>query len=89
MKIELKEFTIRDIVNGYENSDEEGVVAFGGRLDIRPKYQREFVYKEAQRNAVIDTIRNFSLNHQFFFNLENDEQEQILNYELFNLRWGR
>ena len=28
MKIELKEFTIRDIVNGYENSDEEGVVAF-------------------------------------------------------------
>ena len=47
MKIELKEFTIRDIVNGYENSDEEGVVAFGGRLDIRPKYQREFVYKEA------------------------------------------
>lgn len=63
MKIELKEFTIRDIVNGYENSDEEGVVAFGGRLDIRPKHQREFVYKEAQRNAVIDTIRKgFPLN---------------------------
>ena len=57
MKIELKEFTIRDIVNGYENSDEEGVVAFSGRLDIRPKYQREFVYKEAQRNAVIDIVR--------------------------------
>ena len=77
MKIELKEFTIRDIVNGYENSDEEGVVAFGGRLDIRPKYQREFVYKEAQRNAVIDTIRKgFPLNVMYW--VKNDGNYEVL-----------
>ena len=63
MKIELKEFTIRDIVNGYKNNDEEGVVGFGGKLNIRPKYQREFVYDDEKRNAVIDTIRKgFPLN---------------------------
>lgn len=28
MKIELKKFTIKDIINGYKNDDEEGVVAF-------------------------------------------------------------
>lgn len=77
MKIELKEFTIRDIVNGYENSDEEGVVAFSGRLDIRPKYQREFVYKEAQRNAVIDTIRKgFPLNVMYW--VKNDDNYEVL-----------
>ena len=77
MKIELKEFPIRDIVKGYENSDEEGVVAFGGRLDIRPKYQREFVYKEAQRNAVIDTIRkDFPLNVMYW--VKNDGNYEVL-----------
>ena len=77
MKIELKEFTIKDIVNGYENSDEEGVVAFSGRLDIRPKYQREFVYKEAQRNAVIDTIRKgFPLNVMYW--VKNDDNYEVL-----------
>lgn len=118
MTIELKEFTIEEIVKGYADDSEEGVVAFGGKLDIRPKYQREFVYKNEQRDAVIDTIRkgfplnvmywvkngdtyevldgqqrtisfceyvvgNFSVNHQFFFNLEDDEKEQILSYKLF------
>lgn len=77
MKIELKEFTIRDIVNGYENDEEEGVVAFGGRLDIRPKYQREFVYKEAQRNAVIDTIRKgFPLNVMYW--VKNGNNYEVL-----------
>ena len=57
MKIELKEITVREVANGYLDSDEEGVVGYGGLLDIRPKYQREFVYDEKKRNAVIDTIR--------------------------------
>lgn len=77
MKIELKEFTIKEIVNGYKNDDEEGVVAFGGRLDIRPKYQREFVYKEAQRNAVIDTIRKgFPLNVMYW--VKNGDNYEVL-----------
>lgn len=46
MKIELHEIKIRDIVNGYEDSRENGVVGYGGKLNIRPAFQREFVYKE-------------------------------------------
>ena len=30
--------------------------AYGGKLDIRPPYQREFVYKDKQRDAVIETL---------------------------------
>ena len=44
MKIDLHNITIRKVINGYKDSAEEGVVAYGGKLDIRPKYQREFVY---------------------------------------------
>ena len=67
MKIELKKILIKDVVKGYKNSDEEGVVGFGGKLNIRPKYQREFVYKDDKRNAVIETIKNgFPLNVMYW-----------------------
>ena len=70
--IELKQIPIRDVANGYVDSAENGVVGYGGKLNIRPAYQREFVYKEKQRNAVIDTItHNFPLNVMYW--CENDD----------------
>ena len=67
MKITLREINIKDITNGYINNDEEGVVGYGGKLNIRPKYQREFVYKDVQRDAVIDTVqKNFPLNVMYW-----------------------
>src|SRR4030065_2790901 len=67
MKIDLNKIPIREVIAGYKDSAEEGVVAYGGKLDIRPKYQREFVYKEKQRNAVIETIKNsFPLNVMYW-----------------------
>ena len=63
MKIDLHKIKIGKVIAGYKDSAEEGVVAYSGKLDIRPKYQREFVYKKKQRNAVIETIKNsFPLN---------------------------
>ena len=55
MKIELKEISIREVSDNYVDSAEEGVVGYNGKLNIRPKYQREFVYDEKKRNAVIST----------------------------------
>jgi len=67
MKIELKEITIREVVAGYADNAEEGVVGYGGLLNIRPKYQREFVYDDKKRNSVIDTIRkDFPLNVMYW-----------------------
>ncbi|MEK7615758.1 MAG: DUF262 domain-containing protein [Patescibacteria group bacterium] len=118
MKIELNKIPVRKVIAGYKDSAEEGVVAYDGKLDIRPKYQREFVYKGPQRDAVIETIKNdfplnvmywiktdqgnyevldgqqrtisigqyvngdFSLRDRFFHNLTDEEQKQILDYEL-------
>lgn len=67
MQIELHRVTVREVVNGYEDSNENGVVGYGGRLNIRPAFQREFVYKEKQRNAVIETIvKGFPLNVMYW-----------------------
>ena len=118
MKIELTKITVRELTKGYRDSDEEGVVGYGGLLNIRPKYQREFVYNEKQRDAVITTINNnfplnvmywavcdngtfevidgqqrtvsicqyvagdFAYNFRYFHNLQQDEQDKILDYEL-------
>lgn len=118
MQIELQKIAIRDMVAGYKDSGENGVVGYGGQLDIRPGFQREFIYKDKQRDAVVTTVtRDFPLNvmywavrddgtfeiidgqqrtisicqyvagvfsHQdrFFHNLRDDEQRQILDYQL-------
>lgn len=57
MKIIPLELTIRDVVSGYIDDSEEGVSGYDGRLNIRPAYQREFIYQDKQRDEVIRTIK--------------------------------
>ena len=52
MQIELHHITVRELTAGYEDNNENGVRAYGGRLDVRPPYQREFVYKERNRHRL-------------------------------------
>jgi len=67
MKIELHEITIKELSTGYKDSDENGVVGYGGKLNIRPSFQREFVYKDNQRDEVIKTVKNnFPLNVMYW-----------------------
>lgn len=78
MKIELKEITIRELANGYEDNAEGGVVGYGGKLDIRPPYQREFIYKDKQRDAVINTVKqDFPLNVMYWAVREDGDFEVI------------
>lgn len=118
MQIELHKITVGELTEGYADNAENGVCAYGGKLDVRPPYQREFVYKEKQRDAVIDTLTqgfplnvmywatredgtfeiidgqqrtisicqyvcgDFAFDMRYFHNLQPDEKEKILNYEL-------
>jgi hypothetical protein len=118
MKIQLQKVTVRDLTKDYKDNDEAGVVGYGGQLDIRPPYQREFIYKDKQRDAVITTVfknfplnvmywavrdegdfevidgqqrtisicqyvaGDFSYNGRYFYNLQPDEKNQVLDYEL-------
>lgn len=76
MKIQLNEIAIREVARGYVDNAEEGVVGYGGRLNIRPPYQREFIYDVAKRNAVLDTIRKgFPLNVMYWVKNEDGTYE--------------
>lgn len=78
MHIELHEITIRSIVDGYRDEDENGVTGYGGKLNIRPKYQREFIYGEEKRNAVIRTIqKGFPLNVMYWVKNEDGTFEVL------------
>ncbi|MEX2622298.1 MAG: DUF262 domain-containing protein [Acidimicrobiia bacterium] len=118
MEIKQVDVTVRELTDGYKDKNEDGVVAYGGRLDVRPPYQRECVYNDKQRKAVIHTATNdyplnvmywavrdnggfeiidgqqrtislcqyvsgeFAFDDRYFHNLQDDEKQQILDYEL-------
>lgn len=78
MKIELMNISIQEISNEYEDKLEEGVSGYSGKLDIRPPYQREFVYDDKQRSAVIDTVsKGFPLNVMYWA-VRNDGNFEII-----------
>lgn len=61
--VEHQNITIRDLVEGYVNDPYTGqVTALGGRLNVRPAYQREFVWDKGsatggkKQQALIDSI---------------------------------
>lgn len=63
MEIELQRIKVSEVCEGYADNDEEGVFGYHGKLNIRPPFQREFVYKDKQRDAVIETVmKGFPLN---------------------------
>ena len=71
MEIKKVSVTIRDLCEGYINESEtqieNAVMAYGGKLCVRPAFQRSFVYDKKQENAVIDTaMKGFPLNIMYW-----------------------
>ncbi len=78
MKIEQLHVTVGELCSGYFNDAEEGVKGYDDRLDIRPKYQREFVYKDAQRDEVIRTVmKGLPLNVMYWCRTGTDSYELL------------
>ena len=75
MTIDKQEITISKIVEGYVNNDEQGVRGYGGLLDIRPPYQREFIYNDKEQQAVINTVLNgYPLNVMYWVKRSEDAE---------------
>ena len=71
MNITKTTITIAELADGYTNDTDEdierGVYAYGGKLCVRPAFQRSFVYDKKQENAVIDTaLKGFPLNIMYW-----------------------
>ena len=75
LKIEEMKITVGEITKGYINNDEQGVRGYNGLLDIRPPYQREFIYNEQEQCAVINTVlHNYPLNIMYWVKRSNDAE---------------
>lgn len=73
MTIKQISVTVGEITRGYVNNDELGVRGYGGKLDIRPPYQREFIYNEKEQQAVITTVlNNYPLNVMYWVKRSSD-----------------
>ena len=79
MKVKHVKIKIKDLANRYKNDEETGqVIGYGDKLNIRPPYQREFVYNDDQRNEVIYTVmKNFPLNIMYWAKTEDDSFEVL------------
>ena len=75
MTIKQIEVTVGDIARGYINNEEQGVRGYGGQLDIRPPYQREFIYNENEQQAVISTVlKGYPLNVMYWVRRSEDAE---------------
>lgn len=75
MTIKQIDVTVGEITKGYINNEEQGVRGYGGLLDIRPPYQREFIYNENEQRAVIDTVlQNYPLNIMYWVKRSEDAE---------------
>lgn len=77
MEIEMHKIPVREIVKGFIDNT-EGCRAYSGRLNVRPAFQREFVYNDKQRKKVIDSIKkNFPLNVMYWVKVGEDAYEML------------
>lgn len=75
MTIEQIEVTVGEICKGYVNNDEQGVRGYNGLLDIRPPYQREFIYNDKEQQAVINTVlKGYPLNVMYWVKRSDDAE---------------
>ncbi len=55
IEVEKVKIKVRDIFNGYENKEGK-TIGYNGKLNIRPEFQREFIYNPEQEEAVIHSV---------------------------------
>ena len=84
MKIDKRSITVGELYSGYKDSGDDGVVAFDGELDIRPPYQREFVYNPEQQKAVIDTVLNEAPLSIIYWAVREPDESNPAKYEVLD-----
>ena len=88
-----RDLTIKDLVDSYAEDTKTGsVTAFGGKLNVRPPYQRAFIYEQDAQRAVINTVmEGFPLNVMYWakcddgtYELMDGQQRTISICKFFN-----
>ena len=79
MKISKELMTIRELSENYRDNNDGGVYGYDNGthiLCLRPEYQREYVFGDKQRNAVIDTVmKGFPLGLMYWSKVSDNQYE--------------
>lgn len=76
MKIERKQIKISELIDGYKDNGDEGIVAYGGKLDVRPSYQREYIYGPKDRDEVIRSVlKGYPINVMYWSKIDDNHYE--------------
>lgn len=81
MKTTLRNYTVREITDGFVYNELEGKGLFGlaGRLTIQPEYQRSYIYAEMNRDVgvISSLLKGYPLG-LIYFNKLNDDSLEVL-----------
>jgi hypothetical protein len=81
MKTELKQYSVREITEGFVYNELEGRGLFGlaGRLTVQPEYQRNYIYADGRRDvAVINSLlKSYPLGLIYFNKVSEDVLEVL------------
>jgi hypothetical protein len=78
MKIDTPIITIGDLVKDYKDKGEEGVFAYGGKLNVRPAFQRAFVYEPDDRDRVMLTVYNGLPLNSIYWAVNPDDTYEVI-----------
>ncbi|MBQ9312532.1 MAG: DUF262 domain-containing protein [Bacteroidales bacterium] len=81
METILKEFTVKEICEGFIYNELEGKGLFGlnGRLTIQPEYQRNYIYADGKKDvAVIDSVLHKYPLGLIYFNKVGEDTYEVL-----------
>lgn len=81
MKTTLKQYTIKEICQGFVYNELEGKGLFGlsGRLTIQPEYQRNYIYADGKRDAAViqSIIKGYPIGLVYFNKMEDGHLEVL------------
>ena len=83
METELKEYTVKELCEGftYSKADGKGLYGLAGKLTIQPEYQRNYLYienKGEKEVAVIDSVMKKYPLGLLYFNKLPDGRLEVL-----------
>jgi hypothetical protein len=92
VKTELKQYTVREITEGFQYNELEGRGLFGlaGKLTIQPEYQRNYIYADGKRDVAVITslLKEYPLG-LIYFNKVSDDNLEVLDGQQRITSFGR
>jgi len=92
MKTELKQYLVREIVQGFEYNELEGKGLFGldGRLTIQPEYQRNYIYADGKKDVAVvqSLLKGYPLG-LIYFNKTGKDTFEVLDGQQRITSFGR